>query len=275
MYNWSLLTDLWQTGQHYAITLTTTVSAQVKNRLKYNTNQLIVQGFLADQVGFRFGSKYMEFGLGLGNQFGGWVQAAESLASAVPSLSDKITQIKNYLGVTGGVSLLTVYNTLKFWTGYEPFTMSLNLVSMILDKKSYQIYKNNFRYLTDATLPLASQPSNQSQSNQTSSQDQGLLISSPLGYAVPSIAKVRTIGFHPEGTWTIAIGKWFLASGFLITNVSFNFSRQTVQLSSDENGISAPLLVEASIQLEPWRILFADEVRSFFLFNQAPWGWPE
>jgi hypothetical protein len=264
MYDWSLLTDLWQKEHHYSLTMTTSVSDQVKDKLKYNTNQIIVQGFLADQIGFRFGSKYMEFGLGLGNQFGGWAQAAESIASAIPGAKEKIDQIKSALGVTGGVSLLTVYNTLKFWTGYEPFTMSLNLISIILDKKSYQIYQNNFRYLTDAVLPLPSKSNNQ-----------GILISSPMGYVIPSIDQTRTAGVHPQGTWTIAIGKWFVASGFLVSNVSFNFSRQVVQLSPAEDGISAPLLIEATVELEPWRILFADEVRSFFLFDKAKWGWPE
>lgn len=260
--NWSFLEDLFSKDSHYRVALSTKLPPKAVSAYGAESSIIVIEGFLVDQISFRFGAKYMELGMGIPTSLGAWLQAAESLARASPALEQMLSNIK--VMDQGAVNLLTVFNTIKFWAGYEPFGLSLNLQIPILDRTSYERYKTAFRWLLNAVMPIPEDSSQQS-----------LVISAPLGYKPPSADKVRTKHYHPEGTWSITIGKWFDASGFLINTVNFNFSRQVV--SVDPEGIhSFPVMLEASIDMESWRILFADEVRSFFtiLREDPTWGWP-
>ena len=79
------------------------------------------------------------------------------------------------------------------------------------------------------------------------------VLEAPLGYAPKFKGKGTALG-----TVTLEIGEWFRAPDLIILDVNINFDSAVI-----ESGV--PIMVEAAVQLSPFRLVDQNEILGYFI----------
>lgn len=80
------------------------------------------------------------------------------------------------------------------------------------------------------------------------------VLASPGGYGFE--------GRNPVGTFTLNVGNWFIASQLVLTSADMN-------LAAVRTSTGQPLYAEVEVQLEPWRMISAEEFRNYFRIGRV------
>jgi hypothetical protein len=130
-------------------------------------------------------------------------------------------------------TLRTIQQSVKIWNGSDlpVFTVKLIFVALAEDD---DVRENVAQLMQSVAPPTASFGST--------------FLTPPLGYQ-PS-------GLKASGVISVAIGSWFEGHNFVMNNVNFTFSAETIASGN-------PLYAEGTISFTPYRIISASELSGY------------
>lgn len=82
-----------------------------------------------------------------------------------------------------------------------------------------------------------------------------MTVKTPAGYRVSAGNTISDRKYVPDGTLDLRIGNWFYQRGLIMTSLSGTFSREVVPSG-------APLYLECSLSLTPFRMIDAQDMES-------------
>lgn len=212
-----------------------------------------VVGWYSGRFNIGFGSRFFSIGNGISDLISVSPQLLGYLRSWAKSYNIELPEPINSVNLQNAV--LTLFNTIKFWVGYENIRISLSFQYIILDRTTFEYYRDAVAYLMSGVLPTSSSK---------------VIITTPGGYLADASRLRKDLGSPPEGTWTVQIGRWFRYDGFLVTDVNYSFNDKIISMPVGEDGEdrskTLPMSVDIQVSLEPWRLLLAEEAQRMFTF---------
>jgi hypothetical protein len=189
-----------------------------------------VEAFLADELNLSGGNDFSEAALQQGQQ-----ENLNDLAQRLQAVAGAVAGKFGYDSIPS-FTLKTLEQSVSTWKGADRPSFSLRVLFVAVretDDVTVQVnklYKGVFPSFQSAGVASVVLP--------------------PLNY-LPQ-------GTSARGTVAVEIGKWFRATGLVIKNVSFKFSRST--LASGK-----PLYADGTVQFQTYRVLSYDEIQQWFL----------
>lgn len=195
-----------------------------------------VEGFITDEIALDAAAEHN----------------APLYSAAQEHLSQAYDRLKAGFGAAGGggvlpnISPVALEQSVASWTGTSKPSFNLKMVFVAmhsgLDGNAPDDVRQSVMKLYRTVYPTGV------------SVGKATFLKAPLDYAPQ--------GDRARGTITVAVGKWFRATGQIMKNVSFSFSKQSVQ-----NG--TPLYAHGSITFEPFRAVTIADISGYILARNS------
>lgn len=182
-----------------------------------------VEGFMIDETFKVEGTAHFE-GLFEQGAAGTLLGRFGREVGAVAAFGKKVAQVQ----------FKSALETRLSWVGCDTPEFQVTLLFVVV--RATDDPRKQVKILLDAVYPIKTS---------------GMILSPPVGYG---LAK-------EQGKAAVSIGKWFRATGQVVTNASFEFSREVVKC---ENSF-VPLYAQGTVSFKPWRMIDASEIRGYFV----------
>lgn len=166
-----------------------------------------------------------------------------NINAAQSALSGTVNTIVDALNAWVGTELAQLRlqhlgQTIQSWTGSGLFTMSIPLV--FFARYAGDDIREQAKKVYRTILP---------------SKQNLFTIKAPMGYTVDPLSATAI-----KGTITIQIGQWFhaITPGYIVRSLNMSWDAAVLK-----NGI--PIVVEGSIEVEPFRMVTVDEFMNYFI----------
>jgi len=191
-----------------------------------------------------------DFTISAGNDFNSPLatSALENLSQKANILKGAVQSGLNKAGVNkdlgGQINFKNQAQTTLFWTGSKKPTFNLDLLFITLSR-GYDVREEVLK-LYESVFPTKGL--------------RGLTLNAPLGYDGTG-----------RGTFAVQLGTWFRARNLVMTSVNFTFSQSQTIINGipgqpdDANSRFAPLYARGSISFEPFRDIFFNEFKGYFI----------
>lgn len=193
-----------------------------------------VKGFLTSPISLPMSSTFSDQ---RDNPSLGWLNSKMSAATELANRSNLVdltqARVQNIAG------------SMVSWTDSSKLAMTLELLFVKLSEDDKIL--DNLKKFYDGVLPEFDSP----QGGSGISNFKPSLVKAPGGYVLGDAAQ-------PEGVVTLKIGRWLKMVNILVmTNFNPTFSREVTPSGS-------PLYATASVSLQSYRLISAEEMKSFF-----------